>query len=109
MINNLNGRKFPASNHRNTSATAQDEHIESIKSVTNLLLRKIEALENALPDVSLQPFRKGANLDEIVSLFEKSLIKNALKETNWNQKRAAQMLGVKPTTLNAKIKRYQIS
>ena len=109
MINNLNGNNFPANNHHSIPATAQDEQLESIKSVTNLLLRKIEALENALPDVSLQPFRKGANLDEIVNLFEKSLIKNALKETNWNQKRAAQMLGVKPTTLNAKIKRYQIS
>lgn len=109
MINNLNGNNFPASNHRNASASAQEEQLESIKSVTNLLLRKIEALENALPDVSLQPFRKGVNLDEIVNLFEKSLIKNALKETNWNQKRAAQMLGVKQTTLNAKIKRHQIS
>lgn len=89
--------------------TTENEQIESIKLVADLLIRKIEALENALPEISLNPFNKCGNLDEIIRLIEINLIKNALKEAQWSQTKAAQMLGIKPTTLNAKIKRFQIS
>ncbi len=50
----------------------------------------------------------GASLKDLVREFEKSLIVTALKKTEWNQKRAAQLPRVKPTTLNEKLKRLEI-
>ena len=47
-------------------------------------------------------------LKEMVSEFQKRLIIRALEQTEWVQKDAADLLGVKPTTLNEMIKRYGI-
>ena len=41
-----------------------------------------------------------------VSRFEKDLIRTALSRTGGRQRPAARLLGVKVTTLHAKIKRY---
>jgi transcriptional regulator with GAF, ATPase, and Fis domain len=43
-----------------------------------------------------------------VKKFEADLIRAALVRTGGNQARAARLLGVKHTTLNAKIKRHQL-
>ena len=40
--------------------------------------------------------------------FERNLILLALERANWNQRKAASLLKVKPTTLNAKLKRLQV-
>ena len=48
-------------------------------------------------------------LQEEVQRYESELIRNALQRTRGNQRRAAQLLGVKVTTLNCKIKRLGIS
>ena len=112
MANKLNVGKFVTNYSGNsvTAATAVDNsQIESIKSITNLLLRKIEALERELPEVVIDRSGKGSSLYEVISTFEKKLIKDALRASNWSQKRAAQILGIKATTLNAKIKRYEIN
>jgi len=109
MANKSNAKNFMANNYVSNSKTAADnEQIESIKSITNLLLRKIEALESELPEVAIDQSKKGSNLHEVITSFEKKLIRDALRATNWSQKRAAQILGIKATTLNAKIKRYEI-
>ncbi len=50
----------------------------------------------------------GASLKDLVQEFEKGLIVTALKKTEWNQKRAAELLNVNPTTLNEKLKRLNI-
>ncbi len=50
----------------------------------------------------------GASLKELVAEFEKSLITSALNTTDWNQKEAAGLLRVNPTTLNEKLKRLNI-
>lgn len=50
----------------------------------------------------------GASLKDLVQQFEKNLITNALKQTDWNQKRAAYLLRVNATTLNEKLKRLNI-
>ena len=49
------------------------------------------------------------DLPEEVRGFETDLIQAALVKTGGNQLRAARLLGLKHTTLNAKIKRYGIS
>jgi DNA-binding NtrC family response regulator len=50
----------------------------------------------------------GTSLKELVREFEKGLITTALKKTDWNQKKAAQLLQVNATTLNEKLKRLNI-
>ncbi len=45
---------------------------------------------------------------DLICTVEKSLILRALSECNGNQKSAAKYLGMKYTTLNEKLKRYNI-
>jgi DNA-binding NtrC family response regulator len=51
---------------------------------------------------------RNFRLDDEVKRFEITLIRAALVETRGNQVLAARLLGVKHTTLNSKIKRYQL-
>jgi DNA-binding protein Fis len=48
--------------------------------------------------------REGINFDEVVSRLELSLLDQALKLSNGNKARAADLLGIKRTTLLAKMK-----
>lgn len=50
----------------------------------------------------------GASLKDLVLEFEKGLITTALRKSDWNQKKAARLLRVNPTTLNEKLKRLNI-
>ncbi len=50
----------------------------------------------------------GASLKDLVMEFEKNLIGSALKKTDGNQKKAAQLLRLNATTLNEKLKRLKI-
>lgn len=52
---------------------------------------------------------EGSSLKDLVLEFEKNLILTALKKCDWNQKKAAGMLRVNPTTLNEKLKRLDIA
>ena len=54
-------------------------------------------------------FHDGAlALKERVSNFEKALILAALEKTDWNQKKAAELLAVNATTLSEKLKRLKL-
>ncbi|MDQ3135702.1 MAG: hypothetical protein M3Q76_13045 [Acidobacteriota bacterium] len=78
--------------------------LEVLRDLTIALAREVEALkERNSPD----PMRR-LNLYKEVRQFEINLIACALARTGGHQTRAAQLLGVKLTTLNAKIKRYGI-
>jgi transcriptional regulator with GAF, ATPase, and Fis domain len=59
-----------------------------------------------LPDVP--PLPEGVRFYEAVGRFERQLIEGALRRTGGVQKQAAEILGLKPTTLNEKIKRLGI-
>ena len=52
---------------------------------------------------------RGIDLREQVRQFEIALIKSTLKLTHGHQRRAASLLQINPTTLNAKIKLYGIA
>lgn len=77
--------------------------MSSLRVLAVTLLNEIEALESA-----------DANDDSELSLqtevrrFEAELIRNALVTTGGRQRRAAKLLGMKVTTLNTKIRRYNI-
>ena len=78
--------------------------IEALKKLTRQLLREVQSLEEAR-----MPYSKSSiRLSEEVQRFEVDLIRCALARTSGNQRRAASLLGIKATTLNSKIKRYNI-
>jgi transcriptional regulator with PAS, ATPase and Fis domain len=78
--------------------------IEALKKLTHQLLREVQSLEE-----SRAPYVKSRiRLSEEVQRFEVDLIRCALARTSGNQRRAASLLGIKATTLNSKIKRYNI-
>ena len=92
-----------------TAQTAQKEptvdvRLNTLRETVLQLLDEVESLAISKPvDV-----KNGARFSDEVRQFEVSLIRTALGRTSGSQTRAAKLLGLKPTTLNAKIKRYGI-
>ena len=82
-----------------------DTRLNGLKDVALKLLSAVESLGGG----QFQRATTELSLDDEVKRFESKLIREALAKTGGNQARAARLLGVKHTTLNAKIKRYQIS
>jgi DNA-binding NtrC family response regulator len=79
-------------------------NLESLREAALTLLREVETLASRQgPDAD-----QKLGLHEEVQRYESELIRNALQRTRGNQRRAAQLLGVKVTTLNCKIKRLGI-
>ena len=60
-----------------------------------------------MPRFVLPP--EGIHFKKITNDFEKRLIESTLEATGGVQKRAADLLHVKPTTLNEMIKRHDIN
>ena len=80
------------------------DQIRSLRDIALALLTELESLESLTAPAPERNFR----LDDEVKRFEIMLIRAALVETRGNQVLAARLLGVKHTTLNSKIKRYQL-
>jgi two-component system response regulator PilR (NtrC family) len=59
-----------------------------------------------IPHISVPP--EGIPLKEVIGDFERRLIESTLEAAGGVQKRAAELLHIKPTTLNEMIKRYDI-
>jgi len=59
-----------------------------------------------IPQLTVPP--EGLSLKDVVTDFEKRLIESTLESAGGVQKRAAELLRIKPTTLNEMIKRYDI-
>ncbi len=55
------------------------------------------------------PLKNELNLKDQIQSFQKRAIQEALRKTNGVQKKAANLLGIKPTTLNEMIKRLKIN
>lgn len=60
------------------------------------------------PESSFILTEESISLKEKVGNYEKALILAALEKTEWNQKKAAQLLSINATTLNEKLKRLKI-
>ena len=85
------------------SEVAMDNRLNTLREVALTLLREVELLR-----VSQPATKRSVKLHDEVQRFEIDLIRSALSRTAGNQTRAAELLGVKITTLNTKIKRYKI-
>jgi DNA-binding NtrC family response regulator len=90
------------------SASAPDQaasvKLRTLKELTLTLLKEVESLKGG----GTFEGRPGVDFTEEVRRFEVELIRWALMHTGGHQRRAARMLNLKVTTLNAKIKRYGI-
>ena len=70
----------------------------------------VQSLHCSMESAYLPTIDVGLGIDfyDVVRDFEISLIRQALMRTNGSQVRAAEMLGLKATTLNCKIKNLSI-
>ena len=84
--------------------TNVDARLNTLRETVLQLLEEVESLAISRP----VDIKRGARFSDEVRQFEVSLIRTALGRTSGSQTRAARLLGLKPTTLNAKIKRYGI-
>lgn len=78
-------------------------HLTELKNIALVVLNGLKSFEEASDQGHTQ-----LNFREQVLEFERSLIRSALVRAGGNQRRAARALGIKVTTLNAKIKRFRI-
>ena len=70
-----------------------------------LALKMVAASEGASTSIDIA---RGINFYDEVKRFEIDLIRRALEQTGGHQSRAARLLGLNATTLNSKIKSYNI-
>jgi transcriptional regulator with GAF, ATPase, and Fis domain len=82
-----------------------DTRLNTLRETVLQLLDEVESLAISRP----VDIKNGARFSDEVRQFEVSLIRTALGRTSGSQTRAARLLGLKPTTLNAKIKRFGIT
>ena len=90
------------------TASAPDQaasvRLKTLREMTLALLQEIESIKG---HGSFEA-RPTVDFADEVRRFETDLIRWALLRTGGHQRRAARMLNLKVTTLNAKIKRYRI-
>ena len=80
-------------------------HIQAIGELIHALLTQLDLLQH---EPTYSDDVPSLNLRDEVRRFEMSLIQRALTRTHGSQVEAARFLGLKATTLNAKIKRYRL-
>lgn len=71
----------------------------------NLAVEMIRATEGTSAEIDIS---RGVNFYDEVKKFEIDLIRRALDQTGGHQSRAARLLGLNATTLNSKIKTYNL-
>lgn len=92
-------------------ANGQDEpspvktNLKNLRDLTLRLLREVQSIG----EVHTVNLDSGLDFYAEVSRFEVDLIKRALVQTAGHQGRAARLLNLKVTTLNSKIKHYNLS
>jgi len=96
------------------ASSDSDENGESAASRNNITLLRELVLRllcevQSINEVGGVAIESGFDFYDEVSRFEIDLIRRALVQTGGHQVRAAKLLNLKVTTLNSKIKHYQIS
>jgi DNA-binding NtrC family response regulator len=89
-----------------------DEDIIS-RVVTQRSQKQQTAEAQPLPTFEINDLETGMSLkqatQQVVEKTEKELIRGALQRTNWNRKRAAELLGISYRSLLYKIKEYELN
>jgi DNA-binding NtrC family response regulator len=91
-----------------TDLVQAESRVDALRSLILLFLREVDSLKKV---ISPRPRKKGdpVSLDNELDAFEASLIRDALIKSKGNQRDAARLLKIKPTTLSAKMKRLGIT
>jgi transcriptional regulator with GAF, ATPase, and Fis domain len=94
-----------ASPDTQTEPASTSGSVGALKQLVLRLLREVQGI------TEINPHNIAGGLDfyDEVSRFETDLIRRALLQTGGHQVRAAKLLNLKVTTLNSKIKHYNIS
>ena len=96
------------------SGVSGDGRLRRLVDLASSLMTEAQVLarDKAFADESKQlqsiDLGKGIDFYSEVQRFETALIKLALEQAQGNQARAARLLGLRATTLNSKIKVYEI-
>ncbi|MBA2503804.1 MAG: helix-turn-helix domain-containing protein [Pyrinomonadaceae bacterium] len=85
--------------------TELGDKIDVLRDVALSLWKEVQSLGSS---VNVTNIERGIKLYDEVRRFEVDLIERALDQTGGNQTRAARLLDINLTTLNSKIKRYNI-
>lgn len=93
---------------RDDAESSEETSQSKTKELKNLALSLLMEVQS-LSEVPTLDIKNGIDFYEEVSRFEIDLIQRALAHTGGNQVRAARLLKMKVTTLNSKIKHYNIS
>jgi DNA-binding protein Fis len=105
--NSVSGNGINGGNGNNRLALHENTlpvRIEMLKNVALNLLKEVQVLST----LEAADIVRGIQFYDEVERFERELITRALELTGGHQVRAARLLGLKVTTLNSKVKRYQI-
>jgi DNA-binding NtrC family response regulator len=86
-------------------ANSLNDRLEALRVLALAILREVEAMEER----TAEDQSSNVSLNDEVRRFEAELIRSALIRTGGRQRRAARILGMKVTTLNSKIKRYNLN
>lgn len=90
-------------NRYTNSPVVINNKLEALKMLANSILAEVTSLKQYREAVS-----QDIDLAEEVKRFETDLIRCALVRTGGNQRKAARLLKIKPTTLHEKMKRYGV-
>lgn len=93
---------------RNLNSSLVQNKIEALNALATLLIREIEALQSVSHQKGRREIDTDINLQSEIRAYETELIRTALIRSHGNQRSAAKALHIRPTTLNAKIKRFGI-
>lgn len=90
--------------------------VQGLKNLALSLLTEVQSLESdaLISELAMTQgvrqidIENGIKLDDTVRQFESNIIRQALIITGGNQAQAARLLGIRPNTLNYKIKTYSL-
>ncbi len=97
-----------SNNFGNSEGLLKQNQLEALKSLSQLLLREINSLGEMQATLESEiESDKPINLLNELQRFEVNMIRCALIRSMGHQTRAAKLLGLKTSTLHAKINRYR--
>jgi DNA-binding NtrC family response regulator len=100
---------YETQNNIDSSIQKSDRNrIDALKSLALILLHELEQMEQTFSISGKCLTEKTVTLTDDVQNYEIGLICTALLRTSGHQAKAAKILGIKKSTLHAKIKRYGI-
>jgi transcriptional regulator with GAF, ATPase, and Fis domain len=104
FVNDLRQKDASEQNGNHDHVQETGNRLQALKQLTLRLFREVQLIS----EVDRVSVETGVDYYDEVRRFEIDLIKRALMQTGGHQKRAARLLNLKASTLNSKIKLFNI-